>query len=418
MNLVFFLKILTDLSYYLSFACFFASLYGLRSNLLPAMLLLALSAGLSRWIDSKKDGSPLRFLPVLLWLLLLLLPTETAGWVILIPAGIYVLYMLAKRQYSPAYADAADLFRLLLKLLPLPIFLALVVMQLSRLETYSIPYIIVFLACSVLLLRMLRHDPEAMKTVRFKTMTASAVAAVLFGAAILRSPLVIKAVATFFKLLYKLIATILFYPTAGLMMGFAMVMEKLFSGIQVNGQQLEEQLQMNLMENIEDEEPFVQEPAELNPIFRYIFSGILILLAIAAVFFLFRKLASRRQQQRQSTFRESRTSIVTSVRNEPPLNRLTARTPVLQVRYWYQQFLSLTKNNGGQFDAGMCTRQQKNIADGVFRATEAQHSRLRELYLAARYGETADAEDAKEAHALYRSVRKSEQSSERPDDRL
>ena len=43
MNLAFFLKILTDLCYYGTFAAFFASIYGLTGSVLPQFALLALA---------------------------------------------------------------------------------------------------------------------------------------------------------------------------------------------------------------------------------------------------------------------------------------------------------------------------------------------------------------------------------------
>ena len=108
MNLAFFLKILTDLCYYGMFAAFFASFYGLTGSILPQIALIALAAALSRALWQKHPSA--RFLPLLLCLPAFLLPTSTAGLVILAPAALYTLWTVWSGRFHLTYYAAADQF--------------------------------------------------------------------------------------------------------------------------------------------------------------------------------------------------------------------------------------------------------------------------------------------------------------------
>ena len=137
MNLAFFLKILTDLCYYGMFAAFFASFYGLTGSILPQFALIALSAAVSRALWQKKPAA--RFLSLFLCLPAFLLPTATAGLVILVPAALYVLWTVWSGRFHLTYYTAADQFLLELKLLGIPALMTVALMQLKRAEQFSLP---------------------------------------------------------------------------------------------------------------------------------------------------------------------------------------------------------------------------------------------------------------------------------------
>ena len=90
---------------------------------------------------------------------------------------------------------------------------------------------------------------------------------------------------------------------------------------------------------------------------------------------------------------------------EKALTRLNARTPDLQVRYWYQQLLRKTRQEGGELRPAMNTRQQQDVETEVFKEAGLV-SRLRSLYLPARYKGQATEQDAREAKELYQKIKK------------
>ena len=405
MTLVFFLKTLTDLCYYLGFACFIGSSYGLKHSLIPAAILLALSAALSRMLWEKQPA--LRFFPMLLWAGLLLLPAEPAGWVVLLPPALYLIWIFAGQRYTPEYAEAVDLFFLLLKILPLPILLALLLGQAGRLEAFSFPYNLIFLFGSVLLLRMLRHDEQTMCSLRFRVMNSLALIGVLALSVFLCSNAVKAAVSFVFSWLYRVVGVTVFMGLAGLLMGAALVMEKALSGLHLEGHfQERQQTEEDLLGQLDPQKILPPEIADENPIGIYIISVLLLIGIILLAIFLFRRLASGKKRTHTAPGITVRSSITPadSPKKEPPLTRLTARTPVQQVRYWYQQLIVLSQRTGAQPRRTMDTEELRAVEDTVFPDTKPQHDRLRKLYLRARYALSASPEDAKEAHALYQTV--------------
>ena len=90
-----------------------------------------------------------------------------------------------------------------------------------------------------------------------------------------------------------------------------------------------------------------------------------------------------------------------------PLNRLNARTPELQVRYWYQKLLHRARDEGASLRPDMDTRQQSGVEQDVFAQNHPEITRMRQLYLPARYKNHATPEDAKEAKALFQQIKKS-----------
>ena len=77
----------------------------------------------------------------------------------------------------------------------------------------------------------------------------------------------------------------------------------------------------------------------------------------------------------------------------------------MQVRYWYQQLLRRTRQEGGDLSPAMNTRQQQDVSQSVFKDHDALQ-RLRQLYLPARYKDQATEQDAREAKELFHRLKK------------
>jgi len=403
MNLAFFLKILTDLCYYGTYAAFFASIYGLTGTVLPQFALVALAAALSRALWQKHPKA--RLLPLVLCLPVFLLPTQSAGLVILVPAVLYALWVCGSKRFHLLYYDTVDQFLLALKLLALPVLMAVALMQFQRAEQFSLPYLLVFLLGSVLLLRMVRHDEETLRQPRFRLMNCLSMAALCLLCLFLSSPWFRAAVGLVLKGVWKvvslpiLLVAVLVGGGLGLLFDAIMPDDFHFEPVQLEGMfpELGEEEKQALEE--------VTQVVETDQTMVYVFSALGILIAIVLVVLLFRWLAGKRRSLPSSAGDEVRYAASPLSPREKPLTRLSARTPDLQVRYWYQQLLHRTQQEGGQLRPTMNTRQQQDISTEVFKEYSAL-SRLRQLYLPARYKGQATQQDAQEAKALYQQIKK------------
>ena len=406
MNLAFFLKILTDLCYYGTFAAFFASIYGLTGSILPQFALLALAAALSRMADRKHPGKPVRLLPLVLCLLAFAIPTQTAGLVILAPAALYVMFCCATGRTQPRYYDTMDTFSLELKLLIFPAMFAVGLVQLRRAEQFSLPYLLVFLLGSVLLLRMLRHDEATLSQPRFRIMNGLSLALLCLVCGFLGSPLFRSLAAAMFKAIWRVLSIPVLVVLGGVGMGLIWVLDALlpdeldFEGIK------QEPLQFPTGTEEVWQDQLTEQAAEPSRAMLFMISGLLIALAIVAVVFLFRRLAAARRAESASGPEQHRFFASAASPPQRPLTRLNARTPDKQVRYWYQQLLHRTRQEGGALKPSMDTRQQSREEDSTFPKHGPEIARLRQLYLPARYKGRATAEDAREAKALYQRIKK------------
>ncbi len=407
MNLAFFLKIFADLCFYGTFAAFFASAYGLTGSLLPQFALLALSAALSRMAGKRWPGKPTGLLPLLLCLSAFLLPTQTAGLVILAPAALYVMFCCATGRTQPVYYDAIDVFRLELKLLILPAVMAVALMQVRRAEAFSLPYLLAFFLSSVMLLRMLRHDEATLSQTRFRVMNGLTLAGLCLVCGVLGSPQFRGLAGLALKGIWKILSYPFLLIFGGLGAGLIWALEAIlpdelnFEGIK------QEALEFPTGTEEVWQDQLTEQASDPSRIAAWVVSGLLIALAVLAAVLLFRKLAAARRTDSAAGPEQRRFSAAAMPPPQRPLTRLSARTPDLQVRYWYQQLLHKTGQEGGTLKPSMDTRQQSREEESAFPRRGQEIARLRQLYLPARYKGQATAEDAREAKDLYHRIKKS-----------
>lgn len=407
MNLAFFLKIFADLCFYGTFAAYFASMYGLAGSVLPQFALLALAAALSRMADRRQPNKPLRFVPLVLCPAVFFLPTQVAGLIILVPAALYVAVCCAARRTQPDYFNATDLFFLELKLLILPAVMAVALAQLQRAEQFALPYLLVFLLCSVLLLRMLRHDEATLSQTRFRVMNGVTAAVLCLVCAILGSPQFRALLAAAFKAVWRVVSVPIFVGLGAIGMVFAWILmtvlpdELNYEGVLREPMQVPEEL-----EELQ-KEMMAEQATDPSRVVVMVISGILIVLAVIAAVLLFRRLMASRRRDEAPGGEQRRFSAAAAPPPQRPLTRLGAKTPDLQVRYWYQQLLHRTRQEGGTLSADMDSRQQNGVEQDIFSHHQPEVRRLRQLYLPARYKGEATAEDAKEAKTLFQRIKKS-----------
>lgn len=405
MTLAFFLKILNDLCFYSGIVALFGSYYGLESSLLPQLVLLALAAALSRLLWEKRPI--LRLLPLLLLLPALLLPCETAGRVLLLAPVLYVLWTVAGSRFSLGYYAAADLFLLELKLLPVPLVLMLALSQLSMVERYSLPYVLVLVLGSILLLRMLRHDEETLRQPRFRLMNLLSLAVLCLLGLFLGSSWFRGAVLWVLGRLWDVISVPIAWVVGAFGALLAVTVGNLLSALFKNGdpetmKEILEHMESGQQETQNSLEQAATQTESADPMVRTL---LLLALLVLLSFFLFRALRSRGDRETPPAGVQSRLSAQPLPPGEKPLSRLNARTPAQQVRYRYRQLLLHARQEGAQISGLQTSRQQTGAAEEVCPDREAL-DRLRQLYLPARYADQATGADAREARELVKRLKK------------
>lgn len=417
MNFAFFLKLFSDICYYLAFACFFGSIFGQERFLMPAAALLALCALLSRWIDGKKPNSLLRFLPLLLLGALAVDPPDLAGCIVLIlPVG-FILYTLWRRQFTPSYYEEIDNFSLMLKIVGVALAIALLLMEKARIEHFSLPYLIAFLLGNVLMLRLLRHDEETLARPQFRIMNLLAVCGAVLAALILFSRAFRSAVLRILRLLLYGVASLIYYLFKPLIPLINRVFEWLKAVIADKAQPLPPVYQDYQTTNppFEPHFPVPNTPLkDLSVVWAVLVILFFLALLVGAVL-LFRKLLAERSAPRREPGSVRRLWISDSEKHKERLSRF-GRTPAQRVRYWYRQHLILTQKSGGLLKPTLNTRQQQQTADVTLRHSLEEHARLRELYLPVRYADRATEQDAKEAQALYHAEKKAHEPAKHKED--
>ena len=406
MNLVFFLKIFTDLCYYGLFAAFFASIYGLTGSLLPQFALLSLAAALSRMADRKRPETPLRLLPLLLCPAAFALPAQTAGLVILAPAALYVLFCGVTRRTQPEYYPCTDAFWLELKLLAVPALMAVALMQAQRAERFSLPYLLGFFLGSILLLRMLRHDETTLSQPRFRLMNGLSILGLCLVCGVVGSELFRNLLGLVLKAVWKVLSIPALLILGGVGAGMIWLLDSVLPD-ELNFEGIKQEA-LEFPTGTEDlwQDQLTEQTGDPSRAVLFVISGLLIALAVLAAVLLFRKLAASRRTEEGASSQQRRFAASAMPPPQRPLTRLSARTPDLQVRYWYQQLLRKTRQEGGELRADMDTRQQNWVEEDIFPKHRPAVTRLRQLYLPARYNGRATEQDAKEAKDLYRQIKK------------
>ncbi len=406
MTLCFFLKIFCDLCYYFIYAGFVADAFGQQSLQFPAMAGCALIAALCRAMWVKYPGKRRRLLPLLLLPGLFLVPAQPAGLAVLAPAALYVLWTVLSGRVHPNYYDAADRFRLELKLMPLPLSCLFFLQEFGP-EPRSTPfYLLAFLLASVFYLRTVRHDENTLRQPRFRLLNGLSLALVCLACLMLASPWFRSALFLVLKGAFRVISLPLLLVVfacgalVGLLMEAILPEDFHFEPLKIQGMTdfIDDEQKQEMMDAIAEQD---------NRTGEIIFTVLGAILAVLFIIWLFRKLAgSKNRHISEPGGIQSRYAAQPMPKREKPLTLLSARTPAQQVRYWYRQLLKKTAQEGGKLQPSMDTRQQTDTASEIFQEHSRPLQRMRQLYLPARYGDRATRQDAKEARELYQSVKK------------
>lgn len=395
-------RMLVDVSFYCAFAGLIARACG-GTGAFWGMLIQCLCFGLSRIGGSRRMLRMVCLLPMILcWVIHW---SALADCILLIPTAAYVIWLVWKNDYVLDCDRQQLLFGVFWKVLAAVVVFGVLLGEVDAIASVTIPYALVMLMCSVLLMRALRHEPKVYCGVRYQITNLSAVVVVVAVAGLLSTKTVLNGFVTALKAAYstliqpilEFLLNILLYIIEGIAM--------LFSWLSLGKGELEKeeppQMDLSGASGIFGEDIPLKEPSELLQTL-----GTVLLVAAAAVVLvlLFRWMNRRRgSEAAQTESGEQRGTVEVGQR----IVKKKETSPVRKIRAQYRGFLKWCSEAGVQLDrssTSLDVHRQVNMISGHGAVSE----QIRELYIKARYAERADRDGVRTMKQLFDQVKKTD----------
>jgi hypothetical protein len=409
MNLVFSLKILADLCFYMFAISSVTSIPAHSGLLATSPAIAALAAYFSRYLYARFPKKPwLRFSPLLILAGCFLFTAHAADIVVTVPMILYVAFLAFRKLYEVGYDEMLSRLYLCLKLVILPLLIMVIANNWAGFVGVMLPYLFFYLVLTVMLLRMLRHNEKVLSDRRFRLMNVGEILLLCGAGYLLSSGYMLMA----FRFLIGLAVRFVLRPVlTGIVYvfgGFAWLLSKIFSGIDFNMEDVDLSQLDDLGQAVQQGEQTAQEYAQNqdNPAIRimtYVLIGVGALIVVLVVVLLFRALMKAGRRGDDNKFDDVRESLDDP--DEGGAHRLT-RAPRDRVRHYYRKFLKLCDVRGIGAGEHLNSREINDKVRHIFQTPSL--SALRALYIKARYSSAeVTANDVKEARSAYEEVKKS-----------
>lgn len=395
-----FLRMLVDVAFYGAFAGMIAWGCG-GGGAFAGMLIQSICFGLSRLGGSNRIVRLACLLPMALgWVIC---RRSAADCILMIPTAAYMIWLVWTNDYALSNERQKALFGVLWKALLVAFPIGLLLGGGRVLAAVTVPYAVIALSGSVLLMRALRHDPKVYCGARYQVINISTVAVVAGVAALLSSKTFLHACTTAAKAIYTTLClpvlefflTLIVYAVGWIVDLLAW----LFGAQSGNHGQEAPELNLGDMSTIFGEEVQMREPSELLQVLGYI----LLAAAAVVVLVLFFRWMNRRRSADAVRFatREERET----TQRQPRNGKKKETSPVRKIRVLYREFLKWCSGAGVQAeraDTSLDVHEQVRL-----RTTQgAASARIRALYIKARYADEADKDSVKEMKQLCDSLKK------------
>ena len=188
MELIFFCRICADLCLYFAYAAFLLPYFADASLGMDPMFVIAVAALCAFFLREKRALS----LIVTAAALVALLPF---GWplpfAVCVPPWLYVAYIVYKKYFGATYLQQKDSLKRSTRLFPglvIPLAFTLQVGGVEALATRALPFVLFFVICAIVQLRLLRFDDPALRAPRHQLLHAGIMVLItLIGFALSRS---------------------------------------------------------------------------------------------------------------------------------------------------------------------------------------------------------------------------------------
>lgn len=419
MDLVFAVKLMTELALYFSFANFFPALL-FNAPLTVAAPALLFAGGFLTYLWQQKIRrrtsvgvltSPgtvpfFTFLPLILPAGSLFFAPSLLQLILLLPPWAYLIQTAWNQNYEITYSGQHDRFFLGLKVLPLtlvPVFFSLRFANFQLFEARCLPFILLYLLGGIFTLRLVRHHKETLADPRFKLIHFLTLLLFCLFCLSLSSPLLWSYVVGGLGFFYEKLLQPLILVLAGIIAlpfwGLAILLRKLI-GIRSNPGSPSPEIGLGPDPDLpwQAVEP-AGRPAWLN----------ILLLAAAVIFLLTAYLVLKRMAGRK--LRSDAPSGIVETRRaldggRDPRDLFPPSADGPAVRFYYRKFLRLCQKQGLIFQAHQTSRDIQAAVENRLPQKAPELERLRRLYLQARYDEEHFHGQAKESKELYQSIKK------------
>jgi hypothetical protein len=313
---------------------------------------------------------------------------------------IYCALLCVRADFSPIYTGVSELFKASSIALLLFVPFTVLIGHAARLEQLVLPYLLSFLSCGVLLLRILRREEQVNRQWRLMLLDAVSVILCLAAAVFFSSKAFLQALGTFFSGMYQNVVAPLIMGVAYVFTGLAWLIWRAVSLVGGKSAADSREVQMEI--------------GDFNfHTFKIAQSGdgwLLwkILLALAIIAFallsamLFKRLmagygAARRKSASLPEIREKIPAGASQPAGRSPLVPLNSRDIV---RWYYRKFLKRAVAGGLTISPGDTSESIARAAGSLFDPLLLRE--LRELYIVARYSPAViTRDDALRARAIY-----------------
>lgn len=328
------------------------------------------------------------------------------GWVIyarslpdcilLIPAALYVIWLVAKEDFSLDYERHKSVFGGFLLALVIFLVVAWFMRSLDVFSAVAMPYAVAMLVCTVLLMRSLRHEKQVYCQRRYQLVNLAAVAAVGGAAWIVSSKTVRGAAVEVLKVFHQHVLNPVLEFLLNVLLYIMQAVVWLCSLLSLKMKPQEQEapeLSVEGAEKLFGEEFELKEPGELVKMLGKV---LLIAAAVAAIVLLFRWMSRRRGvDTADAAESEVRGEIPTEAMGKPRKES----SPVRAVRAQYRKFLKLCTERGVTRESGFTSMDVHEHAQWV-QVDETVSGEIRDVYIKARYDGKADKGDAQRMKKL------------------
>jgi len=422
------LRMLADLSFYFTIAGFVASLLG-GSGALPGMVLLALTYTLAAFLSGaakqkapgaagsnsspapsaagaadQKAPAALRLLALpLLALPFLLLRASLADMIAMIPPALYVLILILRADFKLDYWQQHRLFSIFWKLVPGLLLLSDIVLSSDIFMTVSLPFALIMLVCSVVLLRSLRHDAAIYTQRRYQMINLTLVAAITGGALLLSTDWALELIGGGIDLVYQNLVVPLLMLIPVLLMLFFYLIRGLFKNVvldfsPVGGENV----------SVSEESPIADLLAQAGNVegpgeaLRWFGTALLVAGILAGIVLVFRWMNRRSGVSGPAGGGED---IRTNLDSGGGFFGSRESGPIRGIRSQYRKFLKLCSDSHLLYRKNVTSAEVDSMArkKSAFRELSPE---IRSLYIRARYADRAEKEDLQRMKKLLAQARK------------
>lgn len=397
------LKILGDLSFYLTFAGFFAVIYGASpSILLVSVMILSVCFTLSFALENKGN---LRYAALLPAFLAVLLPGLCPAFVIvLLPAWAYLFLCAKNRTYYPTWSGAIDLVSLFWKVLAPFTLLAIVTRGVDHLVAISFPCAVITFTACIMLARSLRHDIDIYASPAYQAMNMGTAAILVLGTAFVSSEGFRSTAGAAIKGIYQaVIMPVLLGLTqlfAYMMVTAVSIMMKILLFFQVHGDEVPDY--ETIFGNPTDDALYAEYNPNAHPWLKFAAGAILLLAALYGAMLVFKKLqgTGTRKQPESTGEKETRSYVF----GRQAKDREESSGLAEKLRAQYRKFLKLYLKHNFPLEKYFTSESIMTVSSNAF--DQDASAKLRQLYIKARYAGRAEKEDVALAKELVKQLKK------------